>query len=304
MTLFLFTEVDREDEKDETKKATLVVDISDCGDQTDSQSLSSMESASHGEEYVRSSPASTILRPRSGKEYQKVERRRTTTEDSNTTSPLTTPQSPASGSVFTFDMMNPSTSSAMSYYGDVSAQVLSRMTSPEQVSICTSMKSETVGSPKAFYMNLDFFNSTPPESPRLPPEQLDAQLNYAEIDLSDTACTEVPALSRKINYADMDLSFSDRMGSFRQTKKKSIEAVPIEYSMIDMVATQAAQKARKEHAQTRDGSLRRERRDRLASLSNHASNVKERASLKLDRKQSATAVVVAQSTNSVDSSQN
>ena len=53
-----------------------------------------------------SSPASTIQRPRSGKEYRKsrgVEPLTQQNGDSLTTSPLTTAQSPEGASVFTFD---------------------------------------------------------------------------------------------------------------------------------------------------------------------------------------------------------
>ncbi|XP_045213792.2 uncharacterized protein LOC123564348 [Mercenaria mercenaria] len=295
----------------ETKSSTLVVDISDLGE-TDSISLSSLDSYCHGEEVVRSSPASTILRPRSGKEYQKIERRRTVDESS--TSPLTTPQSPATGSVFTFDNYGTvSLSSGVSGQGEQHSPKVIKPSQSEQVSMCAaSLRSESVQSPRALYMNIDFTDFTPPESPLLPPctasqpmDQMEPMLNYAEIDLSESGRNDSSAQLRKLNYAEMDLSSPDtsRFASVRQTKKgkKTPEPVPIEYSMIDMVATRAAQKARKEHAISRDGSLRR---DRFQSVPSSMFSTKERlgtvTSKAFDRKQS-TASAAAQSTSSVDS---
>lgn len=256
-----------------------------------------------GEEVVRSSPASTILRPRSGREYQLVERRRTL-DDSNTTSPLTTPQSPASVSVFTFD--NVGTPSLGSSQSNPQSPKLPKTSHCEQTTVCASLRSESVQSPRAMYMNIDFTENTPPESPGptfVALEQVEPMLNYAEIDLSDSGRIESNA--RKLNYAEMDLSppvSERRSSSFRQTKKgkKAPEPIPIEYSMIDMVATKAAQKARKEHAQSRDGSLRRER---FSSLSSNSFSTKERVatlSSKSERKQ-ISASNASQSTNSVDS---
>lgn len=296
----------------ETKSTTLVVDVSDLRED-DSISLSSLDSCCHGEEVVRSSPAATILRPRSGKEYQKVERRRTV-DESTTASPLTTPQSPTTGSVFTFDnFATASLCSGVSGQGDPHSPKIFKMSQAEQISVCAgSMRSETLQSPKAMYMNLDFTESTPPESPLLAPsssaqrmEQMDPMLNYAEIDLSESGKNDSVTQLKKLNYAEMDLSSaeSSRFGSVRQTKKgkKTPEPVPIEYSMIDMVATRAAQKARKEHAQSRDGSLRR---DRYSSVPGAMSSTKERlgslSTRTLERKQSV-AGSAGQSSSSVDS---
>lgn len=270
--------------------------------ESDSISLSSFESSCHGDDVVRSSPASTILRPRSGKEYQKIERRRTI-DDSSTTSPLTTPQSPTNGSVFTFDNVGTQSlsSGTSSATGDFHSFKISQS---EQTSVCTvSLKNECVQSPKALYMNIDF---TPPESPKLPLEQMEPMLNYAEIDLSETGRSDSSSAQlKKLNYAEMDLSPPElrselRFSNVRSSKKgkKTPEPLPIEYSMIDMVATQAAQKARKEHAISRDGSLRRDRASLMSSPI-----TKERLgslSAKSERKQSA-ASAVAQSMSSVDS---
>ena len=286
----------------------LVVDVLDTVD-TDSLSMSSMESFNchvSGEEVVRSSPASTILRPRSGKEYQLIERRRTH-DDSNATSPLTTPQSPANSSVFTFDHLG--TPSLGSSQSDAHSPKFSKVPSQsEQASVCPSLQSENLLMPRALYMNIDFTENapeTPPPSPGITfiaPEQSEPMLNYAEIDLSDAGRNE--SQSKKLNYAEMDLSppvSERRSSSLRQTKKgkKAPAPIPIEYSMIDMIATQAAQKARTEHAQSREGSLGRER---YSSLSSNSFNTKDRlATLSAKERKQMLASSAAQSTYSVDS---
>ena len=56
-----------------------------------------------------------------------------------------------------------------------------------------------------------------------------------------------------LNYAEIDLSQTD--DSIRP--RKPIKTNDIEYAMIDMVATAAASRAGKEHAQLREDSLRR-----------------------------------------------
>ena len=270
----------------ETKCSTIVVNLTDMGDDADRLSVSSLDSNIHGEETVRSSPASTILRPRSGKEYQKIQRRRTTdtTDDSVTASPLTTPQSPAGASVFTFDTTF--ISSTMSG-GELHSPKLGKLSQAELASMSYSLRSDSVQSPRAMYMNIDL---SPPESPlpanlslpanlTLPAEQLEPQLNYAEIDLSEAGRLD-------------SLPYSKR-------SRRTTEPAQIEYSMIDMVATRAASKARRQHALTRDGSLRRDR----SSVS--VSSAKERLSSltlpsKTDKKQSQSAGV-AQSSTSVNS---
>ena len=262
-----------------------MVNLTDEGDDFDRLSISSLDSSTHGEETVRSSPASTILRPRSGKEYQKVQRRRTTdtTDESLTTSPLTTPQSPAGASVFTFDTAF--IGSAMGG-GELHSPRMGKLSQAELASISHS-RSESVQSPRAMYMNIDL---SPPESPlpanlslpanlTLPAEQIEPQLNYAEIDLSETGRLE-------------SLPYSKRT-------RRTTEEAQIEYSMIDMIATRAASKARRQHALTRDGSLRRDR----SSVS--VGSAKERLSSltlpsKTDKRQSQSAGV-AQSSTSVNS---
>ncbi|XP_052265608.1 uncharacterized protein LOC127868060 isoform X2 [Dreissena polymorpha] len=289
---------------DAYKTSTLVVDLPELGTDN-SLSITSLDSyVTYPDKVVRSSPASTILRPRSGREYQKIERRRTH-DDSNMTSPLTTPQSPMTGSVFTFD--NVATSSIVS--ADQYSPKLTKNSSSEQASICT--RSESLKSPTVFYMNLDF-DVSPPDSP-LPEanamELMEPMLNYAEIDLSESGRSELsPSQSRRINLADLDHSVSERLlaSALRPSKKskKLAEPIPIEYSMIDMVATQAASKARKDHAQSRDGTLRRKHVATSASFSTSpsGSSTKERvASLSLSRSERKQSAPFIRSINSPDS---
>lgn len=252
----------------------------DVADDSDKLSDSSLDSSVYGEETVRSSPASTILRPRSGKEYQKIERRRTmeTTDDSTTTSPLTTPQSPAGGSVFTFDTTFINSTSCAG--GELQSPKYSKLSQAELVSMCMSLRSDSVQSPRVMYMNIDM---SPPESPlptslSFPAEQLEPQLNYAEIDLTESGRSESLLQSKRS----------------RRTTEPSLT----EYSMIDMVATRAASKARKQHVLNREGSLHRDR----SSISSYSA--KERlGSLtlpsKADKKQS-TSSSVAQSSTSIN----
>ena len=97
-----------------------------------------------------------------------------------------------------------------------------------------SLRSESIQSPRAMYMNIDL---SPPESPlpanlslpanlTLPAEQLEPQLNYVEIDLSEAG----------------------RLDSLPFRSRRTTEEEQIEYSMIDMIATRAASKASRQHA--------------------------------------------------------
>ena len=83
-----------------------------------------------------------------------------------------------------------------------------------------------------------FLDMTPPGSPRSlssVSEQSNPLLNYAEIDLSQSDDTKRP-------------------------RKPLNRSSDIEYAMIDMVATAAASRVGKEHAQLREDSLRRKDR--------------------------------------------
>lgn len=263
-----------------------MIDLTDVGDDSDRLSVSSLDSSVYGEETVRSSPASTILRPRSGKEYQKIERRRTleTADDSTTTSPLTTPHSPAAGSVFTFDTTFIGSATCG---GDLHSPKLGKISQAELASMSISFRSDNVQSPRVMYMNIDM---SPPASPlptnlslpanlTLPAEQLEPQLNYAEIDLTEAGRSESLVQSKR--------------------SKRITEPSQIQYSMIDMVATRAASKARKQHALTRDGSFHRNRSSVSVSSAKEKLNSLTLPS-KTDRKHSATSSV-AQSSTSVNS---
>ncbi|KAL3877749.1 hypothetical protein ACJMK2_035411 [Sinanodonta woodiana] len=262
-----------------SNNSSLVVDLSDLVEDTDDLSICSVDSSTHSEDAVRSSPASTILRPRFGKEYQKVERRRTTTDESSGTSPAITPHSPGAASVFTFEMsVAASEISTSTKDGEIQSPKFAKITQLEQAFLSRSERgTELIQSPRALYMNVDL---SPPASPlpstcsSLPAEQFEPELNYAEIDLSDAGQTD----------------------SLR--KRSPVSKTPpsnIEYAMIDMVATAAAQKARKEHAQSREDSLRRDRKYSTSSL-----GAKERiGSLSLPSRKAAT--FAGQSSSSMDS---
>lgn len=106
-----------------------------------------MDSSVHGEETVRSSPASAILRPRSGKEYQKIQRRRTikTTDDNTTTSPLATPQSPVDSSVFTFDTPY---FGSVNFGGELHLPKFAKLSQAELASMSVSLHSDSIQSPR------------------------------------------------------------------------------------------------------------------------------------------------------------
>lgn len=188
------------------------------------------------------SSAITTLRPRSGKEYQRMDRRKLAEvldmSPSGDESMKTTPRSPITPSVastvFSFD------TTSMCSHGSFGYGFSSGDDSP---------KFQPPLTPRPFsrnephtYVNLTFhksesprFMDTPPASPRNISkigEQAHPQLNYAEIDLSDS---------------------SDTTKKSRKPKREGA----IEYAMIDMVATVAASKVGREHAKNREDSLRR-----------------------------------------------
>ncbi|XP_074647863.1 uncharacterized protein LOC141903579 [Tubulanus polymorphus] len=187
------------------------------GDYMDSLSLSSHGSSdAHAggrqDDILKTSPAATVLRPRSGKQYQKLDRKKLA-EDLNCNggsgagaadSTQTTPISPTSStSVFTFDQeMNgsPTRNSYFSSHGNDSPK------SPHEVAAALRGHKQQRGggisgatggdqriymnvreSPKMMYMNtMDTPPGTPPQFGVSPQalEQINPLLNYAELDLS------------------------------------------------------------------------------------------------------------------------
>lgn len=188
-------------------------------------SLESLDAISIcSEDTIPCGPGTTTLRPRSGREYQVVERRRTPS-DSCASSPHTpqTPQTPYSPSsvayVFTFD--SPSTSGA---------SAACPCPHVESNTVCTCPHSPRSHLPSVSSEVPTPHSSQVPKSPGLLPiEQAEPQLNYAVIDL-----TSVP---------------KDKI----RKRHKVQRAATIEYAKIDMVATRAVQKA----AQHREDTLRR-----------------------------------------------
>ena len=216
-------------------------DMSDCIETLSLSSQGSSDTQSMRSEDMRTSPASTTLRPRFGKEYQRLNRKKLLEEPEQST-----PQSPSVASVFTFDVSSTgSPSSRMSYGSSYSrGEETPSPRSPSQKLIRDHLYMNVmVGkdkpeSPRAIYMNVDL---TPPGSPQSmcsispapPMEQVNPELNYALIDHS---------------------KLKDSKNKPRKPPQKSSN---IEYAEIDMVATAAARRVGKEHAQLREDSLRR-----------------------------------------------
>ncbi|XP_041364273.1 LOW QUALITY PROTEIN: uncharacterized protein LOC121379688 [Gigantopelta aegis] len=246
--------------------STLVVSVDDLIELYDSEdhiSISSRDSDTHS---IRSSPASTILRPHSGLNYQMIDRRPAVSE-SEPSSPRT-PYSPSTATVFSFDS-EASFSSSNTSSTKTNTQVLlpsaqqiremelsrvklySRETSPEanfmsvhhgylnigvsHVQQARDSDSET----RSLSLSRETSPKVPshvPTSLSLPAEQVNRQLNYLEIDLSP------PANPPK-----------------KHKKPVPKKVTAIEYAQIDMVATKGLSKASLEHAQSRKDtdSLRR-----------------------------------------------
>lgn len=187
----------------------------------------------------KSSPAATTLRPRFGKEYQTLDRKKLLEEDTASSA-----KSTSSACVFTFDIStNAESPTRMSIVSGISRSgeesppshylVRYHSYSPNAKSDSSQAVYMNIESPpKAVYMNIDL---SPPESPHsnLNREQTNPLLNYAEIDLSHQSNAKVSA------------------------RKSPQRACNIEYATIDMVATAAAQRVGKEHAQLREDTLKR-----------------------------------------------
>ena len=202
----------------------------------------------------KTSPALTTLRPRSGKEYQRVDRKKLA-EDLNVP-PLSagapvagdklTAQSPSVASTsFSFDA-----ASILSERKSFSSAWSSGEDSPKYPpSLCSRQSSFR----EHHYMNLFPRNeslviveATPPGSPR-PHSRVsnmsEVQLNYAEIDLTE---------------------MEDRRGGRgRGRSHVRRDTAPTEYAVIDMEATAAASRVGREHARLRESSLLRKESARL-----------------------------------------
>ncbi|KAK3090188.1 hypothetical protein FSP39_009891 [Pinctada imbricata] len=225
-------------EDQEAKFAALVVEIDQEQGYEDTASLSSQESYNLKDDVVHNSPGTTILRPRSGKNYLFIERKRPLNESSES-SPVQSPHSPSvNSSVFTFDDQI-SCSQYSAYSRDRESPNVPKVLRSDSL---YSRFSERISPPKATYMNVDM---TPPSSPpycgglSVPSETAERQLNYADIDL-----TLPTRASRK----------------YRKASQKSIK-IPktetIDYALIDMEATVAIQCLGQEHKMSREDSLRR-----------------------------------------------
>ncbi|XP_063444583.1 uncharacterized protein LOC134725030 [Mytilus trossulus] len=228
-------------EEQEEKFKAIVIEVDETQHEDDTMSLSSQESSL--DDGTRSSPASTILRPRSGKEYKMIERIYTGT-DSFTTSPVPTPTSPSGTSVFTFDNFSASPSTQSIYSHDKESLATSKGSRHDD----NPPKVPDRVSPYRAYVNI-----TPPASP-----------------LKNSITTLQSESERQLIYAEIDLTLPTKTS--RKTRKPSMKSQRslgnnVEYALIDMEATQAIQSAGREHARTREDSSSLRRVDRKASLS-------------------------------------
>ncbi|KAK2161168.1 hypothetical protein LSH36_120g03051 [Paralvinella palmiformis] len=187
-----------------------------------------------------SSPAISTMRPRFGKEYKRIDRKKLAEElnmplpGQSSVSHSTEP-SPSTPTVFTFECIPAASlrsphSSAYSSVGDAS---------PKYPHCPTSA---TRHSKDPAYVNLSFLpnsssvildSTPPPQSPgahSILSENSEVLLNYAEIDLSESGKGKKPV---------------------RPLQKKG----GVEYAVIDMVATAAASRVGREHAQLREDKL-------------------------------------------------
>lgn len=178
-------------------------------------------SISSGEE-GRPSPALTTMRPRYGKEYQCVDRRRLYEEGS----PFSPQRSPSvTSSVFTFDNM------LSNLRGGVSGNCSSGENSPKYPS---SLRSRIAGDHVSSSRNISPIVLDPMvDSP--PAADARALLNYAEIDLSGAEMSPVSSVLRTPSRADKDKT---------------------EYALIDLVATSAASRVGRERARQREDTER------------------------------------------------
>ena len=212
----------------------------------------------HQHDESKTSPATTVLRPRFGKEYKKLDRKKLVEElNSMGLGSPKTPNSPSVGvggsaSVFTFDVSSTSSHmSGLSSMGDVESPRSPSLLSRYSGNSYKEHDYVNLGKPRELADSPRFMDMTPPGSPRsFSSEQSNPMLNYAEIDFS---------------------------GSKGNSEKKPVRRTiskgsDIDYAMIDMIATVAAQKVGKEHAQSREDSLKKKDRERRSAAEETASN--------------------------------
>ena len=235
-----------------------------------SSTISQRSTRSHNDH--KSSPASTTMRPRSGKEYQKLDRRKLAEigllSDSPSPKEKTPKDTPNSPKVFTFDV--PDQLQVTSANSSIHSSATNSPRSPAVTRL------QLVENP---YVNITLpvdradvsasLNDTPPASP------------YSAI--SNTSDSSSPLL----HYAEIDMthSTSKRRSKPTSTRSRRANKTDTEYAMIDIVATNAASRVGKEHAQNRENTLRR--RDEKSAAREEAS--KENGKSPGHRKASAPA---------------
>ena len=230
----------------------------------------------HHHDESKASAATTVLRPRFGKEYRKLDRKKLVEElNSMGLGSPKTPNSPSVGgspSVFTFDVS--STSSHMSGLSGLSS--MGDCDSPRSPSLLSRYSGNSakehdyvnLGIPRELADSPRFMDMTPPGSPRsFSSEQSNPMLNYAEIDFSGSTS-------------------NSQKKPVRRTISKGSD---IDYAQIDLIATVAAQKVGKEHAQSREDSLKKKDRERRAAADDTASNSSSGSRRGKDKKSTSSA---------------
>ena len=290
--------------------STLVVSVDDLADlvaldDDDRISISSRDSDTHS---IRSSPASTILRPRSGRDYQLVDRRPAVSPAVSGSEPSSprTPYSPSTATVFSFDSetsfsssSNASSSTATtkkptttnSHVLLPSAQQIREM----ELSRAKSYSRET--SPEANfissssyhgYLNIDVGHlresDTESRSLSLNREQTSPKVPPPLVPTSLSLPAE--QVNPRLNYLEIDLSPPASWASKKHKKPVPKKLTAIEYAQIDMVATKGLSKASLEHAQSRKDtdSLRRSASCATPASRKNSVSQKERKNSARERK--------------------
>ena len=307
----------------------LVVSIGDIPQEMEEAAAERLSLSSYGScqsmdcDVVCSSPASTVLRPRWGGEYQVVERRHAGPESVCST-PVT--HSPTYTNVFTYEVLsllrkrspeiiavssgenrdreplpggaNLTTQLSLTEQVPLSASLVSPdpcaskdpplPLPPRKGRTCHRTNSEPCSSQTESHNVVSHSaRLSPPTCPRVPnllaPEMLEPMLNYAEIDLS-AACAVATPPTVKVTR-----QFS------RRQKKPPPRPEPIQYTQIDHTATTALKRAGQEHALSREdyNSLRSGAASVSLARKNSAPVFKERkgsCSVSRDRKWSTCSI--------------
>ena len=239
------------------------------------------------------SPASTTLRPRSGKEYKKLDRRKLAEDLNIPLEELLPPKSPSvSSSVFTFDSTTSLRASPASAYscGEDSPNMLSQHR--DYVNRSESLRSSDACHHRDYVNHSESLRSSEACQNR---DYVNHSDSLRSSDTSPPGSCTCLATEALLNYAEIDLSDSE---SSRAPGRSGNE---IEYAIIDMVATVTASRVGKEHAQLREDKLEQnvQRQDSRNERETHVTRrVKEKRFSSLsskDKKLSLTSIISSNS---------